>query len=149
MEGAKIKFIEVDSVKDLIMEISYTKNKKEYSNIYYIEDEKVNAITFSEPVTIDILYNIKDNEYEYYFHNKDDKKDNYLSLEKYLKGVLNGKSTSIREYVYTFKEDDVTKATKEDEQEVTLSNFDETFVEVETGQGKDFETILKIQLLKI
>lgn len=72
-----------------------------------------------------------------------------MSLEKYLKDVLNGKSTSIREYVYTFKEDDVTKATKEDEQEVTLSKFDETFVEVETGKGKDFETILKIRLLKI
>mgnify|MGYP001026098064 CR=1 FL=1 len=70
MEGAKIKFIEVDSVKDPIMKISYTKNKKEYSNIYYIEDEKVNAIIFSEPVTIDMLYNTKDNEYEYYFHNK-------------------------------------------------------------------------------
>ncbi len=148
MEDAKIKFIEVDSVKDPIMEISYTKNKKEYSNIYYIKDEKVNALTFSEPVTIDMLYNIEDEEYEYYLRNKDEKEDNYLSLEKHLKDVLDGKSTSIREYEYTFKEDDVTKISKEDGKEVTLSKFDETFIEVETGKGKDFETNFKNSALK-
>lgn len=148
MKDAKIKFIAVDSVKDPIMEISYIKNKKEYSNIYYIEDEKVNALTFSEPVTIDMLYNIEDEEYGYYLHNKDENEDNYLSLEKYLKDVLNGKSTSIREYEYTFKEDDVTKISKEDGKEVTLSKFDETFIEVETGKGKDFETNFKNSAFK-
>ncbi len=148
MESAKIKFIEVDSVKDPIMEISYTKNKKEYSNIYYIKDEKVNALTFSEPITIDMLYNIEDEEYGYYLHNKDEKEDNYLSLEKHLKDVLDGKSTSIREYEYTFKEDDVTKVTKEDGKEVTLSKFDETFVEAETEKGKDFGANLKNSALK-
>lgn len=148
MEDAKIKFIEVDSVKDPIMEISYKKNKKEYSNIYYIKDEKVNALTFNEPVTIDMLYNIEDKEYEYYLHNKEEKEDNYLSLEKHLKDVLDGKSTSIREYEYTFKEGDVTKISKEDGKEVTLSKFDETFIEVETEKGKDFSTNFKNSALK-
>lgn len=148
MENAKIKFIEVDSVKEPVMQISYTKNKKDYSNIYYIEDEKVNALTFSESVSVDLLYNIEDEEYEYYLHNKDGKEDNYTSLDQHLEDVLDGNRTTIIEYEYTFKEDDVITATNDNGKEISLSKFDETFVEVETEEGLDFSTDLKNSAIK-
>ena len=80
LKNSKIGFYEVNNVKDPIMVIEYEKNDETYSNVYYIKNNKINNIVYTEPTEIEFLYNIENKKYNYYAHTLDEDIDNYSSV---------------------------------------------------------------------
>ena len=70
-DGASIKFIEVPKIEDPVMVVTHEKYKGDYSDIYYINDGKVDNAISSEPSDIEFLYNIESKEYNWYVHTED------------------------------------------------------------------------------
>ncbi len=109
LDDAKIGFHQITGQKNPIMVITYEQNDDTYSNVYYIEEEKVNVLVYNEPTDIEFLYNIEEKEYNYYVHFDNDTVNEYTKLESQLNDSTNNNDT------YTFdKQND---------------NFDNTFID--------------------
>jgi len=137
MEDARITFYEVSNLDDPIMVLDYQVEDETYSNIYYIEKEKVNALTYQEPTEVELLYNIDTKKYDYYTHTSGENKDSYQSISNQIEAVSkntedNDDSNQIEETPeYVFTKDDVETITDENGNSISVSKFDTTFIKVE------------------
>ncbi len=142
LNNAKIGFYDVISVKDPIMVIEYEKNKETYSNIYYIENDKVNNIIYNEPTEIEFLYNIEEKKYDYYAHIEDDESDTYTKVSDKVNKKEETKD-------YTFKKDEKDSVTDINGKELSIEKKDEIFVETDSkATTEDWDNFLKDQVLK-
>ncbi len=80
MKKAKVNFYEVKNVEDPVMAISYDKNNETYTNIYYIKNDSITTMIYSNKMVIEFLYNIEKKEYDYYTHTTRDGSEVYSSL---------------------------------------------------------------------
>lgn len=150
MKDAKLTFYEVSDLDDPIMVLEYQVDEEVYSNIYYIEEEKVNALTYQKPTEVELLYNIDSKEYDYYIHTSEEDKDSYQSISHQIESISKNQEDSddsnkveaTPEYVFT--KDDVETVTDEDGKELSVSKFDTTFVKVENT--KDYSINYKNDL---
>ncbi len=137
MEDARISFYEISNLEDPIMVLDYQVEDENYSNIYYIEDGKVNALTYQTPTEVELLYHIDSKKYDYYIHTSQDDKDSYQSISEQIDSISKGQedrddSNKIEEVPeYVFSKDDVETVTDEDGNQLEISKFDTTFVKVE------------------
>ena len=81
IKKAKITFYQVKNIDNPVMVIKYSQNKKDYSNVYYIKNNKINVLVYKEPTTIEFLYNIEDKKYDYYSYTIDEKSKTIQKLE--------------------------------------------------------------------
>lgn len=146
MEDAKINFYDVDTV-DPIMAISYELNDDEYTNIYFINDNKVDAIVYNEPTDIELLYNIENKDYNYYTESSKDNTDTYKTIKDQIRQKLNSENGNITEY--TFKDDEKDTVKDVNGNEISLTKFEQTFIEVEIeDDGISYKTNLTEKALK-
>ena len=134
IKNAKLSFYEVSDLEDPIMVLNYQKEEQTYSNIYYIENEKVNAFIYQEPTKVELLYDIESKSYDYYTHTSKDEKDSYKKVSSQITERDKNKDDSaevleVPEYI--FSKEDVQTVTDEDGNNISVSKFDTTFVRVE------------------
>lgn len=130
-ENAKLNFIEVKDKKEPVMVVKYEIKKEVYSNVYFIEDNKVNAIIYEQPTNIELLYNIEKNEYNYYFHIENEENYYYQPINVQINNTVeNGDNKEVTPEI-TISKDDVLTGKTESGEEATLSKVDETFVKVD------------------
>ena len=48
VKDAKVSIFNVTDIKEPVMTISYNKEDNNYTNVYYIEDDKVNALVYND-----------------------------------------------------------------------------------------------------
>jgi len=142
LKDAKLNFYEVSDLDDPIMVLDYQKDDKTYSNIYYIEDEKVNALIYQEPTEVELLYNVKEKTYDYYTHTNVEEKDSYKKVSEQVEARSENEEESskieeVPEYVFT--KDDVETVTDDDGNKTEVSKFDTTFVKVEQDKKNSIE----------
>ncbi len=135
--NAKLNFYKINNVKEPVMVVSYQKNNINYSNVYYIENKKVNTIIYNEPTSIEYLYNIEKNEYDYYFHIEKDGKDYYQQIGE----VLEDKK---KQPEYSFEKEEKESAISNTGEEISVSKFDTIFVylDIIKDKGIDYNTSL-------
>ena len=133
LKVAKVNFISVGDIKDPVMTITYDKNKKEYTNIYYINNDKVDAIVYNEPTSIELLYNIEKDTYNYYSNTVSDSDNYYKNVSDQIKNKTNNDSSkAIVVEEYRINSNDKEEVTDSNGNSVSLTNFEKTFIELDT-----------------
>lgn len=158
MKDAKLNFYEVDYVDDPIMVLSYTKDNDDYSNVYYIEDGKVNAVVYNDPTDVEFLYNISMKKYDYYVHTTSESSDSYnIVLDNIYKDHTKNecKETECEDTIndilngYTFTKDEKETVTDVNGEEISIFKFDKTFVKPDIENNSvDYRTDLSEKELK-
>lgn len=135
VKDADLSFYEVEDLDDPVMTISYQKGSKVYSNVYYISNDKINVLSYNDPTSIELLYNIEKKKYDYYSHVKEDKTDKYKSISEQIKDRINelnkGKNDNpnVEETAeYSFDEESVDKVVDVNGNELSLTKFDQVFI---------------------
>ena len=133
LKVAKVNFISAGDIKDPVMTITYDKDKKEYTNIYYINNDKVDAIVYNEPTSIELLYNIDSDTYNYYSNTISESDNYYKNLSDQIKSKINkdsSKAVIVEEYI--INSNDKEEATDSNGNSVSLTNFDKMFIKLDT-----------------
>lgn len=110
-QNKKVKFVDSSKQEEPIMVINYEVNNEIYTNLYYIEEEKVNSYLYTQPTTFELLYNIEEDEYNYYLHLHKENEDSFSSLDSSLE------DREQEEYVLPKNEDG------------SLKDYDDLFIE--------------------
>lgn len=173
MENAKIEFSEIENIEDPVMILSYEKDNNEYTNIYYINDDKVNRIVTSDnqPSNVKVLYNIENKAYNWYTHISTENEDIYTPISEqiaYTISYLNRLATLVEKSETeeniidgnkidaaninseVFKKGDTTTVETVDGDILSMPKFDEKFIETDLAdQNKtDFNTDVTEKELK-
>ena len=133
LKSVKVSFVSVGDIKDPVMTITYDKDNKEYSNIYYINDEKVDAIVYNEPTSIELLYNIDSDTYNYYSNTVSNSDNYYKNLSDQIKSKTNkdsSKAVMVEEYI--INSNDKEEVTDSSGNSISLTKFESTFIEIDT-----------------
>ncbi|MBQ6354931.1 hypothetical protein IJJ18_00695 [Candidatus Saccharibacteria bacterium] len=140
IDGTKsdMRFIELEGQKDPAMVISHRDdNNNPRANIYFIQNNTVNALVYTQITQVVFLYNISIQKYDYYLHVTVDGKDIYKSLSKLLaeNPENNDTKTLTSDADYVFEESDTEKVTTDEGEEVEVSKYDQTFIEPTTPEN--------------
>ena len=123
VEKAELQFIETGEEEEPVMLMSYDKDDKSYTNIYYINDRNsVSSVLNQEYSDAEYLYNINNKEYNWYLHSESDSTDSYTNVSN----IINNQNQSEPEYV--LDKNNKTEVELEDGNTVELSEFDKTFI---------------------
>ncbi len=125
IKNGKLGFYQISGYEDPVMVIVYQKNKKTYSNVYYLKDGKVNVLVYDNPTDIEFLYNMKEKEYDYYAHTETKNEDTYKSVGD----EILEKETGTEEQAYTFEKGVKETVMDEDGKKLSITEYEETFVE--------------------
>lgn len=140
-DDSKIEFIQIPKVKDPIMVVNYQKDKKNFNDIYFINEDKVENIIELESTDIQFLYNMEEKEYRWYVHKKDTDKETYKPVETVLNDKLKNDKDSSKIKEYTFETDEKIEVDTVDGDKITMTKFDSIFIEpdieVNTIEYKD------------
>ena len=148
IKDGEISFYDIDDNDSPIMAIKYEDDNKDYVNIYYINNKKVDVIVYKEPTDIDYYYNMVEDKYDYYTNTKKDNTNNYISIKDQIDNKLN-KTNSDDIKTYTFKNEDKETVKDSDGKEISLTKFDETFIEIDTDDTDiDFSLDISDKKLK-
>ena len=148
LENAKIQFCEIDKDEVPVMVVSYFKDGQEYSNIYYIEEGKVNNRIYNEPSKVELLYNIERQEYIWYVNTNTETKEEYTPVKNIVeigirKGLASGETiedpTEIAKVVenvellteskeYVFENGAETSIETLEGEKIGISKFDEMLI---------------------
>ena len=115
----KVKFVKPKKQKDPVMVVTYEIKEEVHTNIYFIEENKVNAYVYEQPTTLELLYNIEKNEYDYYIHSVKDTEESYDSLDKQIENKDSEEENQEPEYTFPKLEDG------------TLEDYEGKFIEPE------------------
>lgn len=147
-DNSKIEFIEVPEVNDPIMVVNYEKEAKDYSDIYYINNDEIKNIIDSEPADVELLYNIADKEYNWYLHTTTAEEEKYTSISSTIKTATSKKeNNSKEEHIYKIGEEISVETI--DGSKITLPKFDSEFVKVDIDvESIDYDKDLTEKELK-
>lgn len=138
----KLGFFHIKELLDPIMILSYQNENETYSNIYYIEDGKVNSLFFEAPTTVALYYQMEDQIYDYYTRTSSTKEESYTKVSDQVLKKANSKT-------YTFGVNDKEHAVDVTGKEISLSKVDEVFVQpTMVDHTVDFNYELDEQTLK-
>ena len=132
LKSVKVSFVSVGDIKDPVMTITYDKDSKEYTNIYYINNDKVDAIVYNEPTSIELLYNIEKDSYNYYSNTISDSDNYYKNVTDQIKSKTNkdsSKAVIVEEYI--INSNDKEEVTDSNGNSVSLTKFESTFIKVD------------------
>ena len=133
LKQAKVNFVSVGDIKEPVMTITYDKNKKEYTNIYYINNDKVDAIVYNEPTSIELFYNIDKDTYNYYSNTVSDSDNYYKNITDQIKSKTNKDSSkTIVVEEYRINSNDKEEVTDSNGNSVSLTKFESTFIKLDT-----------------
>ena len=107
-QNTKIKFVDRQKEDKPLMVISYKVKENTYTNLYYIENNKVKSYIYEQPTTLELLYNLKKDEYNYYIHSVKEQEDSFNSLDN---------TIGEEEYIFPHNEDG------------DLTNYNSVFIE--------------------
>lgn len=109
-EEHTIKFYSVKEVENPVMVLGYQINGKQYANVYFIAEKKVNSIVYEKPVDIEFLYNMEKNEGDYYLHMYHEEEEFFESISHEIKERVEDSVIDMEHprYEYIFSEDDRT-----------------------------------------
>lgn len=144
MKNTELQFIETKE-ENPVMVMTYEKEDNQYVNMYKTsESEKVDKIVYTEPATIEFLYNIENQSYSWYLHTETNEQDSYKSVDTILENPDNNEAE------YTIKKGEETTQKTVSGDTITLSKYDEIFVEpeVEVSEKVDFSINLEAKELK-
>ncbi len=144
MKNIELQFIETEQ-KNPVMVMTYDKEDEQYVNLYKTDESgNVDKVIYTDPADVEFLYNIENEAYSWYLHTETDEQDSYKSLNAVLEDPDNNEAD------YTIKKGEETKQETVSGDEITLSKFDETFVEpeVDTGDKVDFSIALEPKELR-
>lgn len=133
LKSAKVNFVSVADIKDPVMTITYDKDSKEYTNIYYINNDKVDAIVYNEPTSIELLYNIEKDSYNYYSNTISDSDNYYKNVTDQIKSKTNkdsSKAVMVEEYI--INSNDKEEVTDSTGNSISLTKFESTFIKIDT-----------------
>ncbi len=140
LNDSKIGFYEIKNIENPIMIITYKKENNDYANIYYITDDDVNEISFDEPTNIQFLYNIEENNYDYYIYTSNNDSETY-------KKIIDKINNNDKNYI--FKKDEKDSVIDVDGNELYILKFDKTFIKLNIQNNtSDYTNDLKIKELK-
>lgn len=129
-ESVSLEFFQYKNEEDPVMVISYQKEDAEYSNIYYINNEgEVEYSAYEQAVSLEFLYNIEEEKYSWYVHIIEEDIQKYQSLKNIVEISL-GETTETDEV--SFSEEELVR----NEDNMNLSEFDETFIETGISSEK-------------
>lgn len=80
-DGSMIEFIQVSDLSDPVMIVQYEESDDKYTNIYYINDDKVENVISMLSSDVALLYHIKQDEYQWYVHKEVESKDQYIAVD--------------------------------------------------------------------
>ncbi len=132
LKSAKVNFVSVSDIKDPVMTITYDKDSKEYTNIYYINNDKVDAIVYNEPTSIELLYNIEKDNYNYYSNTVSDSDNYYKNVTDQIKSKTNkdsSKAVIVEEYI--INNNDKEEVTDSSGNSISLTKFESTFIKID------------------
>ena len=151
-EEHTIKFYSVKEVENPVMVLHYQINGKQYANVYFIADKKVNPIIYEEPVDIEFLYNVEKNESDYYLHIYHEEEEYFESISHEIKERIEDSVLDIENpgYEYIFSEEDRTTVKDMFGNVVSFSESEEVFIkpDLEEKEGLQFSLDMDPQKLK-
>lgn len=133
-----MRFIELEGQNDPVMVISHhDDNNNPRANIYFIQNNVVNALIYTQITQVVFLYNISIQKYDYYLHVTIDGEDIYKSLSNLLaeNPENNDAATIASDADYVFKDSDTEKITTDEGEELEISEYDKTFIEPEVPEN--------------
>lgn len=140
LKNSKIGFYEIKGLNEPIMIITYEKQNNNYMNIYYIKDDEVKVIDFNNPTSIQFLYNIEEDNYDYYTYTLNNNNETY----KKIIDEINGNSKD-----YTFNDEEKDSVIDVNGNEIYILKMDKTFIKLNTQNNTlDYNNDLKIKELK-
>ena len=146
-KNMELGFYKVEDIEKPIMIINYEKDKEDYSNIYYIKNNKVNSVINEQPADVRLLYDIEKEDYVWFLHipngNEEKNKDLYKNLISLIENT-----EEVKEADYTIGSDDKTSQVTGDGTNIELSKYDETFINPKTTTWNFDFSLKKINKLK-
>lgn len=148
MKNVTLQFAEIEENANPVMIMNYEENDTNYVNVYHINNEnKVVNVSYKEPSTVELLYNIELKKYIWYVHVEKANEDLYLPIrldEEQLAQSNTDENSTTGETIVTeitadisIKKDEETTVEKLDGTTVTLPKFDETFVKPEINDNAE------------
>lgn len=134
VEKAELQFVETTGEVEPVMLMSYDKDDKSYTNIYYINDQNsVASILNQEYEDAEYLYNIEKQEYNWYLRNESADAESYTNISN----IINNTNQEKPEYV--LDKNDKTEVELEDGNKVELTEFDKTFIKPDIEENNKQE----------
>lgn len=133
-KNTKISFYEIEEKKDPVMVRTYEKEKKNYVDVYYMNDEKlVNRLSFLQPSEVEYLYKIEDKSYHYYIKMTDDAGEHYTTISDSIENMKDKKDQKegFSYTTYDFKDGEEESVTDINGNSISISKFDKQFIKVE------------------
>ena len=127
-DNSKITFIQVPEVEEPVMIVKYVEEEKKYTDIYYINEEKVENVISLEPNEVKMLYNIENKTYNWYIHNTTETEEKYSLVSN---SILELSDEEKAKNEYTYKINEEIKQETVDGNTLSIKKFDTEFVEPE------------------
>ena len=125
-DNSKITFIQVPEVEEPVMIVKYVEEEKKYTDIYYINEEKVENVISLEPNEVKMLYNIENKTYNWYIHNTTETEEKYSLVSN---SILELTDEEKAKNEYTYKINEEIKQETVDGNTLSIKKFDTEFVE--------------------
>ena len=125
-DNSKITFIQVPEVEEPVMIVKYVEEEKNYTDIYYINEEKVENVISLEPNEVKMLYNIENKTYNWYIHNTTETEEKYSLVSN---SILELTDEEKAKNEYTYKINEEIKQETVDGNTLSIKKFDTEFVE--------------------
>lgn len=127
-----MRFLEVEGQDDPVLAVTHGKETNNpRTNVYYIQNNTVNTVVYTQTTQVVFLYNISIQKYDYYLHVASEGKDIYKSIAALINEQSQGEhetKTIKSDPEYVFKKNDVEKVVDENGEEISVSEFDKTFI---------------------
>ena len=161
MKDVKIGFCNIDENENPSMVMTYSKEDNKYINVYQINnDNKVTYIAYKNPAEIEYLYNIENENYNWYIHENSNVSDSYMLLKNIADKLKINSGKSEENEDINIAEIQVDYTINKDESEISqetvdgniieMTKFDQIFVkpEISLDNQMDFNIDIKENELK-
>lgn len=161
MKDVKIGFCDIDENENPSMVMTYSKEENKYINVYQINnDNKVTYIAYKNPAEIEYLYNIENENYNWYIHENSSVSDSYMLLKNIADKLKINSGKSEENEDINIAEIQVDYTINKDESEISqetidgntieMTKFDQIFVkpEISLDNQMDFNIDIKENELK-
>lgn len=121
--GSTIEFIQVSDIDDPVMVVQYEEKEEDYSDLYYINKDKVENVISMPSSDVELLYHIENKDYQWYVHTTENEKEDYVPV---VDAVFPDDAKD--ENHYTFDVDESIRVETVDGEEISLPKVDSIFI---------------------
>ena len=161
-ENEKIEFCEIDNIKNPLMLYNYKELGVCFTNVFYINDNNEVKLLelFKKDFSVECLYDIEEQKYEYYACETSGNKEKYTKISESIKvnEKQNDEEIENIDNVFEFSTEEKDSVTTLEGELLEISKFDQKFIKTtvvednwkdisfdnyEDGIKKDFSTAVK------